>query len=198
MLQFRKFMKLCAGLTGQLINYSSMASAAGISINTVKEWLSILEMSYIIFQLPPYFKNFKKQLVKSNKLYFVDTGLLCYLLDLHNEEEVKANLNYGAIFENLIIAERYKSLHHRGTYPRLYFYRDNHKVEADLLENQGNSIRLTEIKSTASYRPKLASTIKRIGAASEVPAEFRVIYGGEERSVVNDVEVVPWHEAGIN
>lgn len=197
MLLFRKFMQLCATLAGQTLNVSSMATALGISTTTVREWLSILEMSYIVFTLPPYFKNFKKRLVKSSKLYFVDTGLLCYLINLDTEEKVDNYLNKGALFENLIIAERFKALHHVGDYPTLYFYRDSHKVEADLLENLGNAIRLTEIKSTTSYRPKLAATIKRIGSAADVPAHYRVIYGGEDRKKVGEVEVVPWFEAGI-
>ncbi|HMQ48909.1 MAG TPA: ATP-binding protein [Saprospiraceae bacterium] len=122
---FRNFLSLCAGRAGQLLNYSKLANESGISIYLVKEWLSILESSYLIFQLPPYFKNFNKRIVKTPKLYFYDTGLLAFLLGSRSpNQEIDPALS-GSLFENMVIAELHKQNHHRLTLKEFFFWRDS-------------------------------------------------------------------------
>ncbi len=194
---FRLFMKACAGLAGQTVNYSNLAKTVGIGVATVKEWLSILEMSYVIFQLPPYFRNFKKRLAKSPKLYFYDTGLLTYLLEIDSVEGVLRSARYGALFENLIVADQRKAWLHRGhDVNRLYHYRDNHQMEADLVRSHGDRLTLTEIKSTTTYRSALVDRLKTIGKAADVAVSYELIYGGQEAFQTNDLTVKPWFAAG--
>ena len=193
MVTFRLFMKVCAGFAGQTVNYGNIAKTVGISAATVKEWLSILEMSYILFQVPPYFTNFKKRLAKTPKLYFYDTGLLCYLLELASVEELQSSASYGALFENLIIADHFKSYFHRGwDTHRLYHYRDGQQMEVDLVKSRANRLTLTEIKSTTTYRSKLTKTLRQVAAASEVPTELELVYGGQETFASDGVRVLPW------
>lgn len=196
MATFRLFMKVCASFAGQTINYSNMSKTVGIGVPTIKEWLSILEMSYIVFRLPPYFANFKKRLSKSDKLYFYDTGLLTYLLEIESTAELEKSSAYGALFENLIVADVRKSWLHGGRDPhRLYHYRDGQQLEADLVTSSANRLTLTEIKSTRTYRSKLVSTLKRIGAAAEVPVDYELIYGGTDAFTSDGVNIIPWFGA---
>jgi predicted AAA+ superfamily ATPase len=129
---FSNFLQLCAGRTGQIVNLNSLATDAGISPNTAKSWLSILEASYIIFFLQPYYKNYNKRIIKSPKLYFYDTGLVCSLLGISSADQVKTYHSKGALFENLIITELMKSRLHHGVNPRFYFWQNKTKQEIDL------------------------------------------------------------------
>ena len=196
MISFRLFMKVCASFAGQTINYSNIAKTVGIGVQTVKEWLGILEMSYILFQLPPYYTNFKKRLAKTPKLYFYDTGLLCYLLGLSSVEEVLSSASYGALFENLIVADQHKNYFHRGReVNRLYHYRDGNQTEVDLLKSKANKLTLTEIKSTTTYRSKLTKSLRQVAESSQLPTRLEVIYGGEEKFVSDGVSVLPWFDS---
>ena len=116
---FRRFLQLCAAFAGQLLNYSAIANATGVSVPTIQNWFSILEQSYLVFRLPPYFRNFGKRITKSPKLYFYDTGLLCYLLGMESAADVFRYFQFGALFENLIIADRVKWMQHDGKETRL-------------------------------------------------------------------------------
>ena len=194
MVTFRLFMKVCAGFAGQTINYGNIARNVGITVATVKEWLSILKMSYILFQVPAYFTNFKKRLAKTPKLYFYDTGLLCYLLELESADELRSSASYGALFENLIVADHFKTYFHHGKDTnRLYHYRDGNQVEVDLVKSKADQLTLTEIKSTTTYRSKLTKSVHQVAAASEVPTELELVYGGQETFVSDGVRVLPWY-----
>ena len=161
---------------------------------TIQSWFSVLEQSYLVFRLPPYFKNFGKRLTKSPKLYFYDTGLLCYLLSMQSEKDVFNYYQLGALFENLIIAERMKRAQHEGKEVRLYFYRDSNQVEADLLEETPAGLILTEIKSTRTYRDALLANLHKIGKITSQPVRKQLVFGGDEGFEVKDVRVFPWFE----
>ena len=188
---FRRLMTLCAASVGQLLNYSSLAKRLQLSVPTVKAWLHYLEQSYIVFTLGPYYENFGKRLVKSPKLYFVDTGLAAYLLRLQTEEQVRASDLYGPLFENLVVANLLKERQHAGDLHPLYFYRDNHGLEIDVMERSGEGVVLTEIKATTTYRNRLRSNLDKVAALVNGPVERRVVYAGESK-VVDGVKFVGW------
>src|SRR5690606_2913847 len=139
-----------AGRVGQIINYQSLSNDVGVSANTIKEWLSILESSFVVFKLPPYFKNFGKRVIKSPKYYFTDVGLLCFLLGLENKKQVSRDPLVGSIFENLVVMEFFKSKYNRGKLADLYFYRDSNGNEVDLLFQSSGLLAAVEIKSTST------------------------------------------------
>jgi hypothetical protein len=144
---FTRFVSLCAGRAGQLLNLSSLGADTGISQPTARNWLSILKTSYIVDLLQPHHQNFRKRLVKSPKLYFVDTGLLCFLLGIEHAEQLRTHPLRGSIFENFIIQEQRKSFLHTGRTPRLFFWRDSNGVEVDLLIDLGDHRIPVEIKA---------------------------------------------------
>lgn len=190
---FRRFLQLCAAYAGQLLNYSAIARAVGVSVPTIQSWMSVLEQSYLVFRLPPYYRNFGKRITKSPKLYFYDTGLLCYLLGMQSEKDVVNYYQLGALFENLVIAERMKRAQHDGTEARLYFYRDSNQVEADLLEEQAGRLILTEIKANRTYRESLLANLHKAGKIAGLPVQKQLVFGGDEGFTVKDVQVFPWH-----
>jgi uncharacterized protein len=144
--RFQRFIKLCAARTGQEINLSSLALDAGVNYNTISSWISVLETSFIIFRLPPYHNNFRKRLIRNSKLYFHDTGLVCNLLGIRNREDLDLHSLKGALFENFVLSETYKTYSHRGLQPPLYFWRDQGGHEIDLLIEQGQGLTAVEIK----------------------------------------------------
>lgn len=144
---FEKFVRLCAGRIGQLINLQSLGNEVGISHTTARQWLDILEASYIIFKLPPWHANISKRLIKTPKIYFWDVGLAAYLLGLEEIKHVTRDPLRGSLFENLVIAEVFKQYYHQGRRPQLCFYRDSSGNEVDLLLRQGQQLVLVEIKS---------------------------------------------------
>ncbi len=190
---FRRFLQLCAAYAGQLLNYSAIARTVGVTVPTIQSWFSVLEQSYLVFRLPPFYKNFGKRLIKSPKLYFYDTGLLCYLLSMQSEKDVVNYYQLGALFENLIIAERMKRAHHDGKEARLYFYRDSNQLEADLLEETASGLALTEIKANRTYRDNLLSNLHKIEKIAGQPVQKQLVFGGDEGFEVKDVRVFPWH-----
>ena len=156
---FQTYLRALAARSTQLLNLSELARDVGVSVSTAKDWLSILEASFQVFVLRPYFVNIGKRLVKSPKVYFMDTGLLCYLVGLRDGDHARAGPMGGAIFENLVAAELYKSLTHRGEDPALYFWRTAAGAEVDLIvETQGKIIPI-EVKLSATPRPEMASAI---------------------------------------
>lgn len=194
---FRQFIRICAANVGELVNYSNMARDIGVAVNTVKSWLSILEQSYVIFTVPPYFKNFGSRQVKTPKLYFYDTGLLCHLLEIRTADQIAPYYRFGALFENLIVAERLKHGHHAGYPPRLYFYRDSNQVEVDMLEETALHYKLAEVKSTRTFQRKLLSNLQKVGdKITERPCQKTLIYGGDESLSSQDVSIIPWHRTG--
>ena len=158
--RFENFLRLLAGRTGQIINHSSLASDTGVSSTTIKNWISILKACYILFELPPYFSNISKQVIKSPKLFFTDTGLASYLLNLRTVEQVERDPLRGNLYENLLIIEQVKKLLNAGRQPQLFFYRDTHGHEVDLIIPDGRKLEPIEIKSAATFRPEFIRGIK--------------------------------------
>lgn len=152
---FRKFITLCAGRAGQLLNLNSMANDCGISQPTAKSWLSVLETSYIVYQLQPYFANFNKRITKSTKLYFYDTGLLCHLLKIKDAEGVKLSSDKGRLFENFVVTEYIKQNYHQNLMQDFWFWRDADGHEIDLIRQDSEKLNLIEIKATETIMPDM-------------------------------------------
>ncbi len=178
---FEKFMKLLAGRVGQLINFQSLASDVGVDPKTIKQWLSILEASFIVFKLPPYFENFGKRLIKSPKYYFFDTGLLAYLLDIEKANQLVRDPLIGNIFENLVILEAYKSRYNQGQKPNLYFFRNSQGKEIDLLYRSGQDFLGIEIKSGSTWNASFKSALEWFSRSFTPLASSYVVYSGEDR-----------------
>ncbi|MCH3967276.1 MAG: ATP-binding protein [Atopobiaceae bacterium] len=173
---FRTFLGLCARNCGRLLRYVTLEQGAQISHDTARAWLSMLESSYVTFMLRPYHANLGKRLTKTPKLYFYDTGLLCYLLGIKTLEQLLVHPMLGAVFENLVIAERMKRHLNGGDEPELCFYRDDSKVEVDLLDlTDAASPELMEIKSSETYRPRFARHLGTVGETLGVPPERRAV-----------------------
>jgi hypothetical protein len=190
---FRTFLRLCAGRTGQIVNLSSLGNDCGISHNTVKEWLAVLEASYILFRLPPHFSNFSKRLIKSSKFYFQDTGLLCWLLGIREPEQLSANAMRGPVFENFVIGELLKHLYMQGETPNLYFWRDHVGLEIDVIIDRGRKLIPVEIKAgqtiTADYFRNLD---KWTTLAQKVAGQPFLVYGGIKEQRRTNVHVLSW------
>ncbi len=191
---FRRFLQFCATLLGQSLNYALLAKSVGIAVSTAKNWVSLLERSYILFLLPPYFANVGKRLVKSPKLYFYDVGLAAYLLELSSPAQAQASRYGGALFENLIIADRLKRRHHRGASPQLYHFRDSNGLEVDLVEPTGEQIRLTEIKSGMTFQPRMITNLHKVKTLLDQSATLEVVYGGAEAFTHQSVAVMRWDD----
>ncbi|MDI9603963.1 MAG: ATP-binding protein [Bacteroidota bacterium] len=164
MMQFRTFLGLCAGRIGSLFNASELSGEVGVSVNTIKSWLSVLQASYIIKLLPPFFENIKKRLTKTPKLYFCDTGLACYLLGIETEQQLARDKMRGHLFENFIVMEAFKHRYNQGKESNLFFYRDSNGVEVDLLFKNGNDYSAIEIKSSQTYHPEFETGIKSLNS----------------------------------
>ena len=190
---FRTFLSLCAGRAGQLLNFSAMANECGISHNTAKAWLSILESSYIIFLLQPYHQNFNKRLIKSPKLYFYDTGVLTYLLGIRMAEELEENRLKGHIFENMVLAEYQKQNYHRYLHLDYYFWQDSNAHEVDLLMKNGQAFSIFEIKATQTISTALFKEMDRFEEiAAPAPVDKTLIYGGSENEKRTKYRVLSW------
>jgi uncharacterized protein len=192
---FIRFIQLCAGRTGQLLNYASLASDAGISPNTAKAWLSILESSYIVYRLQPYHRNFNKRLVKSPKLYFYDTGVACSLLGIRDENQVALHYMKGALFENLIINEFIKNDIHRGKRSQAYFWQDSQGKEIDCLLVEGEESLPIEIKSGRTMSNSYFANLKYWRALAKMPEDWGyVVYGGEKTLETSIGSFVSWQD----
>ena len=192
---FIRFIQLCAGRIGQLINHTSLANDAGISPNTAKEWLSVLESSYILYRLQPYHQTFNKRLVKSAKLFFYDTGLACSLLGIRSEEQVNFHYQKGSLFENLIINEFIKRSYNRGENRHPYFWQDHHGKKIDCLLENGTRIVPVEVKSgktlSTSYFDNLKYWNQLSGRGDE---KGYVVYGGDESFYTSSGDLVSWRD----
>ena len=192
---FTNFLKMVAAQSGQLMNYANIGNAIGVSVPTVKEWISILETSGLIYILPPYFVNFSKRIIKTPKIYFVDTGLLCHLLSIRNVEYLKTHPLLGSIFENFMIAECFKRFYNLGEIPPLYFWRDQSGNEVDLLIDHGTNSFPIEFKLSQSYHSDLKKGIERWLALDKNPAKsgFLVYCGENTTQIHSPVPAVPWY-----
>lgn len=192
---FQRFVRLCAGRTGQLLNLSGLAAECGITHNTAKAWIAVLEASYVLFLLRPHHANFNKRLVKTPKLYFYDTGLACWLLGLQHHQQVGTHPLRGALFETLIISELAKRRLNAGERPELYFWRDSNGNEVDVIMDTGSHLVPIEIKSGVTVAKDFFSGLKRWHQlAGEQAGRQLLVYGGEESYRQNNIEVVGWKE----
>jgi uncharacterized protein len=192
---FIQFVQLCAGRLGQLVNYAGLAADAGISPNTAKAWISILEASYIVYRLQPYHRNFSKRIVKSPKLYFHDTGVACSLLGIESKDQVTTHYLRGALFENLVINEFLKHKFNQGKKSSFYFWRDSREHEIDCLDAGREILQPFEIKSgrtiTDAYFTNLQYWRKLAGVPREVGA---VVYGGDQSMQISGGDLVSWRD----
>lgn len=188
---FRRFLRLCAGRVGQLVNLNSLASDVGVSQPTIKEWLTILETSYIVHQLPPFHANIRKRLVKSPKLYFYDVGLASYLIGIETTEQVATHPLRGALFENMVVMEALKYRFNRGRESNLSFFRDSRGLECDLFYETGHGIHAIEVKSGSTVSSDYFTSLNRVAELVPEISAKTVIYGGSARQSRTDSEVVP-------
>jgi uncharacterized protein len=192
---FIRFIKLCAGRIGQLLNLSSLANDCGISAPTASDWISMLEASYIIHLLKPDHANYSKRLVKSPKLYFYDTGLACSLLEIKNSEQLNAHYLRGALFENLVINEFMKSSLNRGEEPQISFWRDKLGNEIDLVYRTGNREFAFEIKSGQTFSADYFKGINYWRKYSQANSESCfIVYAGEKSLKTSNGQVFAWNE----
>lgn len=190
---FQKFMRLAAGRIGQLLNYHSLAIELGLDIKTIKSWFSILETSFIVFFLPPHFKNFNKRLVKTPKLFFYDTGLVCSLLGIKNREEIRSHWAKGMLFENFILADMMKNYFNNAQSPPLYFWRDNTGRELDCIIDEGASLKSVEIKSGTTIHSDFFKGLSYYNLLSKTkPSNSYLIYGGEKDYKRKEARVLSW------
>jgi uncharacterized protein len=190
--QFQKFIKLLAGRVGQLVNLSSLANDTGIAANTAQDWISILEASYLVFRLQPYYRNVGKRLIKSPKIYFYDTGLLCSLLNISSKNELSSYYNIGGIFENFIISEFIKEISMANKFADLYFYRDSNGNEIDLIVDTGTLLLPVEIKSSSTYHPFFFKNLKYWQKHIDNKASGFVIYAGDHNQRISGLQLVSW------
>lgn len=187
---FEVFIKLLAGRVGQLVNLNSLAGDVGVSSSTLGEWLSILEASYIVFRLPPYFENFGKRLIKTPKLYFTEVGLVAYLLDLENPGMVTRDPLMGNLFENMVIVEALKARYNAGKDAGLYFFRDSNGLEIDLLQSANRKLYPMEIKAARTYNSDFAVNIRKFERLNDKTAGGSVIYSGDNVQKIGNIQLL--------
>ncbi|MBI2119281.1 MAG: ATP-binding protein [Elusimicrobia bacterium] len=192
-LKFQNFVKLCAGRIGQLLNLSSLGNEAGISHQTAHEWISLLEVSYIIFRLPPYHKNFSKRIIKMSKLYFYDVGLASYLLGIENISQVERDPLKGALFENMIVADILKGRFNKVRESNLSFFRDSNGNEVDIIAQTPRGLVAIEIKSGETIVPDFFRGLdyfERIAAHNLI--KKYIVYGGEDKQLRSKAQVLSY------
>ena len=193
---FRRFVRLCAGRVGQLVNVNSLGADVGVSHTTAREWLTILEASYIVFQLNPYHANIGKRLVKSSKLYFYDVGLASFLIGIENARQVATHPLRGPLFENVVVMEALKHRFNRGRQPHLWFFRDSGGLECDLLCETGRGVVAIEIKSGSTVSNDYFAALHKVAGIVPGVVSRTVVYGGTERVQRSDAAAVPLTDLG--
>ncbi|MDE0309006.1 MAG: ATP-binding protein [Acidiferrobacterales bacterium] len=187
---FDKFIRLFAGRAGQLMNHQSLAADVGVDAKTIKEWISILEASFVVLKLSPYFENFGKRVIKSPKYYFTDTGLLSYLLGIEKPMQVTRDPLVGQLFENLVVLEAFKTQYNCGRIPNLYFFRDSHGNEIDLLYAVGRNLVGVEIKSAATFTSHFKNSLLRFSKRYSQLQSSYVVYNGEARQFSDGIAAI--------
>lgn len=191
MMLFTKFMKLCAARVGSIFNASEVANEVGVDKKTITHWLSVLQASYLITLLPPYYENITKRLVKSPKLYFNDPGLACYLLDIESPKQLDRDKMRGNIFENYIVMEVIKHRYNQGLEGGVFFYRDSNQNEVDILLKQEGEITAIEVKSAMTYSSNFEKTLKQIDTWINVPiANKVVVYTGDFENTAGEIKII--------
>lgn len=191
---FQRFVRLCAARTGQLLNLSALAADCGISNVTAGHWLTVLEASYLVLRVPPYFQNFGKRLVKSPKLYFVDTGLACWLLGIREAAMLLTHASRGALFETWVVSEWAKRRFQAGLPLDLYHWRDSNGVEVDLVWETPQGLQAAEIKSGTTFASDWTNSLRKWQAISQSPLLPWVVYGGEGKVERQGCQAVGWAE----
>lgn len=189
--QFQFFIRLCAGRVGQLFNASNISNEIGVSMPTIKHWMSVLEASYIVFLMQPWHANLNKRLVKTPKLYFYDVGLAAYLLGIENEKQITTHPLRGSLFENMVVVELLKERYNKGLNSNLYFYRDKHNNEVDVVQEQGHLVNLYEIKSSMTFNPDFLKGLNYLKKL--VPDSIQnstLVYSGDDDFTIQNYRVV--------
>lgn len=190
---FSRFIKLCAGRNGQLLNISSLANDCGISVNTAKSWISLLEASFIIFLQKPYYRNFSKRIIKSPRLFFYDTGLAAAMLNIQTTKMISTHYLYGALFENLVISEIIKTIYHNGKNSTVYFWRESNGNEIDcLIETIDNKLIAIEIKGGHTFTTDYLKNLKRFPLNENV--QKVLIYAGNESARYSEIDIIAWKD----
>jgi predicted AAA+ superfamily ATPase len=190
---FRRFVRMCAARTGQTVNLSALAADCGVTHNTARAWLSVLEASYVVHLLQPYHRNFGKRLVKTPKLYFWDTGLACWLLGIDRPESLAMHAQRGALFETWAVAEFFKHAHNLAETPRLYFWRDSSGNEVDLVAEHGKALFPVEIKSGETIAGDWPAPLQRFRALTGA-REGAIVYAGDRAQERASVAITPWRK----
>ena len=196
LIAFQRFVQLCAGRTGQLLNFSALASDCGVSQPTAKAWLSVLETSFMTFRLPPWRAGVRKRLIKMPKLHFYDTGLICRLLGIREIDHMRNHPLRGAIFETWVVSEIVKHRANRGEYGGMYFYRDRRGLEADLVVADGPRLSVVEAKAGQTASSEMFDTVHRVRDVLEAVGEIDAlaVYGGQTAQRRSDGTLLPWRE----
>ncbi len=190
---FQRFMGLCAARSGQILNIASLASDCGITSVTARKWLSILECSFIIKLLRPHYRNFNKRLIKSPKIYFTDTGLLCHLLKIRSSDELRKSDMRGQIFETWVIDEFIKNYYNRRREPDMFFWRDSNANEVDLIISKGSELLPVGIKSSQTFNDNLIKELNFWRSLTGNPDHPGVlIYGGDKFLEFKGLKILPW------
>ena len=190
-IRFTKFLKLCAARIGSLFNASELGAEVGVSSKTISHWLSVLQASYLITLLPPYYENIPKRLVKSPKLYFNDPGLACYLLDIETPQQLDRDKMRGAIFENMIVMETIKHRYNMGLEGGVFFYRDSNQNEVDLLIKQEGELTAIEVKSSMTYSSSFEKTLTQIEGWIKTPISKKaIVYSGNFENTSGDINLI--------
>lgn len=191
MRQFNMFLKLCAGRIGSVFNASEIAGEVGVSSKTIQAWVSILQASYVVYLLPPYFENSRKRLTKSPKIYFCDTGLACSLLGIESAEQLAFDKMRGHLFENLIVVELLKRRLNEGKESNLYFYRDSNQNEVDILVDHGSSLDAIEVKSAMTYSPSFEKALLKVNDwVNPTVGQRTIVYAGALEDDKGDIRLL--------
>ena len=190
-IRFTKFLKLCAARIGSLFNASELGAEVGVSSKTISHWISVLQASYLITLLPPYYENIPKRLVKSPKLYFNDPGLACYLLDIETPQQLDRDKMRGAIFENMIVMEAIKHRYNMGLEGGVFFYRDSNQNEVDILIKQEGELTAIEVKSSMTYSSSFEKTLTQIEGWIKTPISKKaIVYSGDFENSSGDINLI--------
>lgn len=197
-MQFLRFMKLCAARIGSIFNASELGAEVGVDSKTITRWLSVLQASYLITLLPPYYENIAKRLVKSPKIYFNDTGLACYLLDIETPKQLEHDKMRGPLFENMVVMEILKHRYNQGKDGGVFFYRDSNQNEVDILLKQEGQITAMEVKSSMTYHASFERTLRHLPDWIKTPVTKRaVVYTGDFENTEGNIKILNYNSLGL-
>lgn len=194
---FQKFIRLCAGRVGQVLNMSNLCNETGVTHNTIKSWISILEASHLIYLLPPYHENLGKRITKSPKLYFVDVGLACYLLGIKTTEHLALHPLRGMLFENMVVMDLVKTQAHRGENLPLYFYRDSNQNEVDILFEKAGRLIPIEIKSSETFSREFLKGIHYFMKLTDKAEQGYLVYAGHPVGAMENISILNYQDIEV-